>query len=204
MGFFVHDTQVAFEDGGLDGGTETKVEVVRGPGWGVEVSVVAKPFHEGLGFGAKASERLQDERDEGRVFSAGHGGVTGGLSGGIVLGGAKRAKGGGGAVGGGGGVDDSDVDEKDLSAKSNAEIAMAVVVPVVLARFEPRTPSCLGDEGMEDVDDVVVASDCEVTCLVDKAVPRVSVKVSAAVAVLGDGGGKRDVEAELGGSGVGL
>ena len=166
--------------------------------------MVADPFHEGLGFGAKTSKRLQDEWDEGRVFSAGHDGVTGGLSGGIVLGGTKRAEGGDGAVGGGSGVDDSDIDEKDLSTKSNAKIAMAVVVPVVLTGFKPRTPSCLGNEGMEDVDDVVVASDGEVTCLVDEAVPRVSAKVSAAVAVLGDGGGKRDVKAKLGGSGVGL
>ena len=86
MEFLVHDPQVAFEEGSLDGGTEAEVEVGRGQGGGVKGSVMAKIGHESLSLLTEASEGLQDERDKGRVFLAGHGSVAGGFLGGVVLG----------------------------------------------------------------------------------------------------------------------
>jgi hypothetical protein len=171
----VHDPKVAFEEGGLDGRTKAKVEVGGGPHGGVEGSMLADFFQEILCSFAESSIGFQDEGNEKRVLLSSHGGVPGGFGCGVGFCSCKWTEGGGGAVSRGGGVDDADIDEVGLGAKHNSNVAAAVIVPVVLAGFDPCSPSSLVNKVSDNVDDVVVAKDGEVSCFVNEAMPGVEV-----------------------------
>ena len=101
-------------------------------------------------------------------------------------------------------MDDADVKEEGFGTKGNAEVATAIIVPMVLAGLDPRTPSGFGGKVSKDIDNIVVADDGEVACFVNEAVPRVKVEVDSAMAVVRGVWGEGEVEAEFCGGGMGL